>query len=151
MTAQERNALPLFARTSTVAARDVAEFFGISMWAGSKLCIKWTEKGFLVIADPSKKARRYRLAEKYEGIIAAEARPKRKPRDWGQPKQQVAYRRSTRVDRLRVQRRSAHGPLRVCQDGEEKEAMSSPNKSRTYGCQTEPIFVQPCPTLPNRE
>jgi transposase len=78
MTAQERKALSLFTRTRTVAARDVAEFFGISTRTGSKLCIKWTETGFLVIADPSKKARRYRLAEKYEGIIAAETKPKRK-------------------------------------------------------------------------
>jgi Fic family protein len=78
LTAQERKALSLFARTSTVVARDVAEFFGISARAASALCVKWTEKGFLVIADPSKKARRYRLTPKYDGILAIGPTPKPK-------------------------------------------------------------------------
>lgn len=78
LSTQERKALSLFARTSIVAAREVAEFFGVSTRAASALCLKWTEKGFLVIADPSKKARRYRLAKKFEGILTARATPKGK-------------------------------------------------------------------------
>ena len=61
-----------------VAAREVAEFFGVSPRAASALCIKWTEKGFLVVADPSKKARRYCLAKKFEDLLASRATPKRK-------------------------------------------------------------------------
>ena len=59
-------------------ALDVAEFFGISTRAAAALCRKWVERGFLAVADPSKKARRYQLAGKYEEFVSAEARSKRK-------------------------------------------------------------------------
>jgi Fic family protein len=77
LAARERQALSLFLRARTVASRDVAKFFGMSARAGSDLCVRWVKAGFLVVADPSKRARRYRLAGKYEGLVAAQA--KRKP------------------------------------------------------------------------
>jgi Fic family protein len=69
LTAQQRKALSLFAKTMSIAARDAASFFGISARAASALCLKWVEQGFLVVADPSKKARRYRLAPNHEHLV----------------------------------------------------------------------------------
>lgn len=79
LTARERQALSLFLRARTVTSREVAEFFEISARAGSDLCARWMKTGFLVVANPSKKARRYRLATKYEGLVANRA--KRKPKE----------------------------------------------------------------------
>jgi Fic family protein len=71
LTPRQRKALSLFARMKSVASRDVAELFGMTVRAASALCRKWTDTGFLLVADSSKKARRYRLAEKYEEMLAA--------------------------------------------------------------------------------
>lgn len=69
LTTQQRRALSLFARMKTVASGDVSKFFKISARSASTLCRKWVNAGFLMIADPSKKARKYRLAETYEALI----------------------------------------------------------------------------------
>jgi len=68
---QQRKALSLFAWMKTVASSDVAKFFKISTRSASALCRKWVNAGFLMIVDPSKKARRYQLTEKYEMLVAA--------------------------------------------------------------------------------
>jgi Fic family protein len=72
--ARQRRALALFLRTTTITSRDVAAFFNMSARPAAALCAKWVETGFLEIADPSKKARRYRLTVKYEGLVAAQAK-----------------------------------------------------------------------------
>ncbi len=74
LTAQQRKALSLFAKSKTIAAGDAAAFFGISPRAGSALCLKWVEQGFAIIVDSSKKSRRYSLTPKYEAILAARAK-----------------------------------------------------------------------------
>ena len=76
LTAEERKALSLFLKTKTVTSHDMAEFFGITGRAASALCLKFVKRGFLMVADPSKKARRYQLAAKFEGVVAAQPRPK---------------------------------------------------------------------------
>ncbi len=48
--------MSLFHHTKTISAHDVAEFFSVSPCAASVLCLKFVERGFLVVADPSKKA-----------------------------------------------------------------------------------------------
>jgi Fic family protein len=68
--AQQRKALSLFAKMKTAASSDIAKFFKISTRSASALCKKWVDAGFLMIADPSKKTRRYQLTEKYEQLIA---------------------------------------------------------------------------------
>lgn len=77
LTPQERKALSLFAQMKTVASGDIAKFFKITTRAASALCLKWVDADFLMIADPSKKKRRYQLAEKYETLIAAKVIGKR--------------------------------------------------------------------------
>jgi Fic family protein len=68
--AQERKALSLFLKTKTVTSSDVAAFFGITGRAASALCRKLVERGFLTMANTSKKARRYQLAEKFEKVVS---------------------------------------------------------------------------------
>ena len=69
LSAQQRMALSLFLNTETVSARDIAEFFQIASRSAAALCKRWLGENFLVLANPSKKARRYQLAEEYETII----------------------------------------------------------------------------------
>lgn len=69
LTPQQQKALSLFTRRKTVASRDIARFFRISTRSASALCRTWKDTGFLVTIDPSKKARRYQLAEEYEKLM----------------------------------------------------------------------------------
>lgn len=68
--AEQRKALSLFTRMKTVSSADVARFFRIGTRAASALCGKWVAAGFLTVTDPSKKRRRYQLAEKFEALVA---------------------------------------------------------------------------------
>jgi Fic family protein len=70
---QQRKALSLFLRTKTVTSKEVAEFFSSSPRAAADLCVRWVDDGFLVVANPSKKARSYQLAERYEALVAAQS------------------------------------------------------------------------------
>lgn len=70
LAAEQRKVLSLFARMKTVASADVARFFRIGTRAASALCGKWVAAGFLTVTDPSKKRRRYQLAEKFEALVA---------------------------------------------------------------------------------
>ena len=69
LTAQQRTALSLFVKTKTVSSGDVAEFFQITSRSAAALCKRWVEVNFLAVANPSKKARRYQLAEQYDSLI----------------------------------------------------------------------------------
>lgn len=64
--AKQKKALMLFEESREVTAKDIGGLFGFQPRAAARLCQRWTSDGFLVIADPSKKARRYRLADEYE-------------------------------------------------------------------------------------
>jgi len=49
-----------------VTASELAEYLGISPRQARELCAKWVDEGFLMVENPSKKARSYRLVERYE-------------------------------------------------------------------------------------
>jgi Fic family protein len=70
----QRRALSLFFKQRAIASSDLAGFLGIGRRSAALLAKKWVVAGFLAVADPSKKARRYELAERYEGIAAGEDR-----------------------------------------------------------------------------
>lgn len=74
LSAPQRQVLSLFLRAKTVTSKEMATFFGVSDRAGSDMCVRWVKAGFLVVADPSKKARRYSLAATYEGLVSAKAK-----------------------------------------------------------------------------
>jgi Fic family protein len=62
----QRLLLGLFLKNKTVKTNEVAEYLGIASRQAREACAKWVVEGFLEIEDPSKKARSYRLAERYE-------------------------------------------------------------------------------------
>jgi predicted HTH transcriptional regulator len=72
--AKQRKALTLFEHSREVTAKDIAELFGFRQRPAAALCQRWVADGFLVVADPSKKARRYRLNDKLEERIAGQLR-----------------------------------------------------------------------------
>jgi len=66
----QRQALGLFVQSKIVTAGEIAEYLGLAARQGRELCAKWIEEGFLAVENPSKKARSYRLAERFEeGLV----------------------------------------------------------------------------------
>jgi Fic family protein len=66
----QRQALGLFVQSRIVTAGELADYLGIGQRQGRELCAKWVDEGFLAVENPSKKARSYRLAERYEeGLV----------------------------------------------------------------------------------
>ena len=66
----QRQALGLFLKSRVVTATELAVYLGLSPRQGRELCGKWLEEGFLVIENPSKKARSYRMAQRFEmGLV----------------------------------------------------------------------------------
>ena len=66
---RQRKALELFRDSNTIASRDVASLFGISERTARNLLTAWVSNGFLVIADPAKKSRKYELASEFAEIV----------------------------------------------------------------------------------
>lgn len=62
---RQRKVLELFRASETVTSRDVERLFTISQRTARLLLKQWAEGGFLVVADPSKKARKYALSERF--------------------------------------------------------------------------------------
>ena len=70
---QQREVLGFFLRSRLVTSKEVAAFFQLSPRSAASLCARWVKAGFLVVDNRSKKGRRYRLADTYESLVAAEA------------------------------------------------------------------------------
>lgn len=62
----QRQILGLFLQSKIVTSNEVAKYLGLSSRQGRELCAKWAEEGFVIIDNPSKKTRSYRLAERFE-------------------------------------------------------------------------------------
>ncbi len=67
--ARQRKALALFSRQQILTSGDAAALFSFAPRTARLLLQKWTRQGFLAIADPSKKARKYRLAPEFEKLF----------------------------------------------------------------------------------
>jgi Fic family protein len=67
--ARQRKALGLFRRSKLVTAKEIGALFGYKPQSAALLCRRWVESGFLVTADASKKARRYRLENRFEAML----------------------------------------------------------------------------------
>ncbi|MCW0219926.1 MAG: Fic family protein [Prosthecobacter sp.] len=65
----QRQALGLFAQSKIVTANELGAYLGLAPRQARETCAKWVEEGFLAVANPSKKARSYRLAERYENEL----------------------------------------------------------------------------------
>jgi len=64
-----RRVLGLFIDKASIQSSDVAWVLGISVRQARELLGQWTEQGWLVTLDASKRARKYGLAEKYQTLI----------------------------------------------------------------------------------
>lgn len=67
---RQRRALELFRVQGIASAAEIAAYLGLSVRAASELCRQWTDSGFLVLQNPSRKARLYRLGADYERVVA---------------------------------------------------------------------------------
>ncbi len=66
----QRQALGLFLQSRVVTTSELAAYLGISPRQSREQCAKWVEGGFLVVDNRSRKARSYRLAERFEeGLV----------------------------------------------------------------------------------
>lgn len=66
---RQRKALELFRHNSTITSHDVGGLFSISDRAARNLLSAWLDDGFVVIAAPSKKSRKYGLSSAFQSII----------------------------------------------------------------------------------
>ena len=66
---KQRKVLELFAEFKEVNSTQIAEILGLSAPSARFLLRQWIAEGFLQYANESKKARTYKLAEKYEMIF----------------------------------------------------------------------------------
>ena len=66
---RQRKAMTLFRKSSTITSQNLAELFGITQRAARDLLAAWLVDQFIVIDDPSKKTRTYRLSPSFESII----------------------------------------------------------------------------------
>lgn len=66
---RQRKALSLFRQSDLITSHDVEALFSLSQRAARNLLQHWVESGFIAIADPSKKGRRYALGKTFTGIF----------------------------------------------------------------------------------
>lgn len=67
---EQRYVLSLFKDYRVVTTRQIGELFNYKPRTIRALCAKWVESGFLRLAEPSKKARKYELTSQYESLLA---------------------------------------------------------------------------------
>lgn len=66
---RQRKVLDLFKEYEVITSNQVGELFGFKPRTSAHLCLSWVKSGFLIIVDPSNKARKYALADKYAKLI----------------------------------------------------------------------------------
>jgi Fic family protein len=66
---RQRRALQLFREFETVTSHQIGELFGFKPRTSAALCSQWVKNGFLVIADPSNRGRKYKLSKKYRSLL----------------------------------------------------------------------------------
>jgi Fic family protein len=66
---RQRKALELFRDTAVINSRDVEALFGISQRASRNILVAWVDDGFVVVADPAKKTRKYCLRPEFAALL----------------------------------------------------------------------------------
>jgi len=66
---RQRRVLELFRDHAVATTAEIAQHLRLSPRTASALCRQWALTGFLEIHDPSRKARSYRLGERFESLI----------------------------------------------------------------------------------
>ncbi len=66
---RQRRTLELFRETETITSREVEKLFGVSQRMARNLLSAWVDAGVMVVADPAKKSRKYRLAGEFRDLL----------------------------------------------------------------------------------
>lgn len=66
---RQRKALQLFRESTFITSRDVEALFGISQRASRNLLTAWVDQGFVLVADPAKKTRKYGLRSEFTSLL----------------------------------------------------------------------------------
>jgi len=66
---RQRRALVLFQDQESITSRDVERLFAVAQRTARHLLSGWVEQGFVVVADPSKKGRKYELAAEFGELV----------------------------------------------------------------------------------
>lgn len=66
---RQRKALELFCDSDVITSRDLEALFGISQRAVRNLLSAWVEGGFVVVSDPARKTRKYRLHGGFTALL----------------------------------------------------------------------------------
>ena len=64
-----RRVLGLFAQQELILSANVAHLLGISVRQARDLLTAWVDQGWLEVADPSRRGRKYRLADPYQRLL----------------------------------------------------------------------------------
>ncbi len=64
---RQRKVLTLFRDSDWTTAAQVEKLLGLNSRTTRHLCQQWAEEGFFIVIDPSKKARKYALAQRFSG------------------------------------------------------------------------------------
>lgn len=70
---RQRKALELLQAYAVVTAKQIGELFGLQPRTCAKLCKDWVDRGFLVVVNPSNKARSYAIAPTYDDLLTKAA------------------------------------------------------------------------------
>lgn len=66
---KQRKVLALFKASDEITAQEIGKLLSFKPRTVSALCTAWVAKGFLVVSDPSRKARKYRLAPAFRALV----------------------------------------------------------------------------------
>lgn len=66
---RQRKALDLFRSSNMITSRDIEQLFTLSQRSARGILLQWVESGFLDIADPAKKSRKYALAKEFQSLL----------------------------------------------------------------------------------
>ena len=66
---RQRKALEHFRQSTVITSGDVEGLFGISQRASRNLLTAWVDQGFVVVADPAKKTRKYGLSSQFTAVL----------------------------------------------------------------------------------
>ncbi len=66
---RQRKAIELFRDSDIITSSDVEKLFGISQRASRNLLSAWVSNGFVVVADPARKTRRYGLNSEFIALL----------------------------------------------------------------------------------
>ena len=70
LNARQRRVLSLFENSAQITSNDIENLLKVSPRAARTLCQQWVKEGFLIVGNPSKKARTYELAVSFLGLIS---------------------------------------------------------------------------------